>query len=429
MITLLIIADDFTGALDTGVQFAVHGAITRVITNPFFDFSEVEKELQVLVIDAETRHLSPEIAYSVVRGIVEKALKAGVFCIYKKTDSALRGNIGAELTGVLDAAGVDRIPFIPAFPKTGRITLDGVHLINGVPVAESVFGQDPFEPVRYSRVSDILKEQTSVATVQRSPGEFKGDLPGIQIFDATNDEDLLKIGWQLGTGGIRLCAGCAGFAAVIAELLALTGPTPSKPVLLRPLFVVCGSINPVTYCQLDMAERAGFPRFRLSPEQKVLPQWLESDDCKAAVKKWIQTAYRKECCILDSNDSWGSGNTRIFAAERGLNIQQVRERISNTLGELMKRLLDNGLKATLMCTGGDTLLALMRAVNVVELIPVCELATGVVLTRFNYRGKTYSIISKSGGFGEKNLLCELMRLTKTSDVSREEGGSCLRNTI
>ena len=427
MLTLLIISDDFTGALDTGVQFAARGAITSVITYPDFDFSSIDKELQVLVIDAETRHLKPESAYSVVRQIVEKALKNGVFCIYKKTDSALRGNVGAELTGVLDAAGADRLPFVPAFPKTGRVTLNGIHFIKGIPVAESVFGQDLFEPVRHSRVADILKEQSLVATVERRPGELGKDLPGIQIFDASTDDDLLQIGWQLGINGIRLCAGCAGFAAIIAELLALTGSLPQKPVLQRPFFVVCGSTNPVTRCQLDAAERAGFPRFRLSPEQKILTQWLEGNECKTTVKKWIQAASQKGCCILDSNDLSGS-DTRIFAAEQGMNIQRVRERISNTLGQLMKKLLDNGLEATLMCTGGDTLLALMKAVGVGELTPVCELSTGVVLTKFNYQGKIYNIISKSGGFGDPELLCKLEEQTVALKADREEG-ICLRNTI
>ena len=163
MVKLLIIADDFTGALDTGVQFSAHGAVTSVITDPAFDFTKVDSSIQVLVMDAETRHLEPEQAYSVVRKAVEHALAAGVCCIYKKTDSALRGNIGAELTAVLDAAGTDRLPFIPAFPKMNRITQNGVHLIDGVPVAESVFGRDPFEPVRHSRISDILHQQSSPA--------------------------------------------------------------------------------------------------------------------------------------------------------------------------------------------------------------------------------------------------------------------------
>ena len=265
MVKLLIIADDFTGALDTGVQFAARGAATSVITDPAFDFAGADDGLQVLVMDAETRHLRPEQAYSVVRKAAEHALAAGVCCIYKKTDSALRGNIGAELTAVVDAAGTDRLPFIPAFPKMNRITRDGVHLIDGVPVAQSVFGQDPFDPVRHSRVSDVLHEQSPLTVVQRHPGDPDSNFPGIQVFDAASEEDLQQIGRQLGPSGVRLCAGCAGFASVLANLLALSGPSPRVPDLPSPFFVVCGSVNPVTCRQLDYAEQAGVPRFRLLP--------------------------------------------------------------------------------------------------------------------------------------------------------------------
>ena len=60
MVKLLIIADDFTGALDTGVQFAAGGAETRVVTNVEYDFESAGEEVQVLVLDAETRHLKKE---------------------------------------------------------------------------------------------------------------------------------------------------------------------------------------------------------------------------------------------------------------------------------------------------------------------------------------------------------------------------------
>ena len=57
---LWIIADDFTGALDTGVQFAARGASVRVL--PWGDPPEDGADAQVLVIDSESRHLSPEAA-------------------------------------------------------------------------------------------------------------------------------------------------------------------------------------------------------------------------------------------------------------------------------------------------------------------------------------------------------------------------------
>ena len=100
----------------------------------------------------------------------------------------------------------------------------------------------------------------------------------------------------------------------------------------------------------------------------------------------------------------------MYARAHGLTTEDLRVRISTQLAGLMKRMLDGGLDATILCTGGDTLLALMRAVGVAELTPVRELATGAVLTNFVYKEKTYSIISKSGGFGEPQLFCELAAL-------------------
>ena len=97
MLLLLIIADDFTGALDTGVQFAAYGAATRVMVKDQVDFASCDA--QVLVVDTETRHLPPEKAYQIVEELTRAACRAGIRYIYKKTDSALRGNIGATCCG------------------------------------------------------------------------------------------------------------------------------------------------------------------------------------------------------------------------------------------------------------------------------------------------------------------------------------------
>ena len=117
MLLLLIIADDFTGALDTGVQFAAYGAATRVMVKDQVDFASCDA--QVLVVDTETRHLPPEKAYQIVEELTRAACRAGIRYIYKKTDSALRGNIGAELAAVLQASNNRQLPFLPAFPKMG----------------------------------------------------------------------------------------------------------------------------------------------------------------------------------------------------------------------------------------------------------------------------------------------------------------------
>ena len=76
MILLLIIADDFTGALDTGVQFAARGARTEVVVDPQIDFSACGAD--VLVVDTETRHLPAADAYKAVFDLVERARRARV---------------------------------------------------------------------------------------------------------------------------------------------------------------------------------------------------------------------------------------------------------------------------------------------------------------------------------------------------------------
>ena len=163
MVRLLIIADDFTGALDTGVQFATRGATTRVVTNADYDFKQADAE--VLVMVAESRHLPPAEAYSMVYRAARNAREAGIPYVYKKTDSALRGNIGSELAAVMDAAEMTAMPFLPAFPKMKRVTRNGVHYVDGVPVAESVFGKDPFEPVTASALTEIIGSQTEKPVV------------------------------------------------------------------------------------------------------------------------------------------------------------------------------------------------------------------------------------------------------------------------
>jgi uncharacterized protein YgbK (DUF1537 family) len=308
----------------------------------------------------------------------------------------------------MDGAGADRIAFLPAFPKMNRVTRNGVHYIDGVPVAESVFGQDPFEPVRRSAVAEIIGEQVQTPVVLHPLDEDPTPTaPGIQVYDAATDQDLAHIGRQLGAEGLHLSAGCAGFATALADILGLNGPEPQMPSLPSNFFVACGSVNPVTLRQMKRAEQNGFVHIHLDPVQKLESSWLDQEDCGKKIQGWLSQSRTSGRLILDVNDPADVDDTEVYAKAHGLTTEDLRVRISTQLAHLMKRLLDSGLDATLLCTGGDTLLALMRTVGVSELTPVREVAPGAVLTHFVYQGKTYYIISKSGGFGEPDLFCKL----------------------
>ncbi len=209
MIRLLIIADDFTGALDTGVKFAEKGAEVRVIVGEACEFEKTDPQVSVLVVDAETRHLQAKEAYEKVASLVKKARDAKIPYIYKKTDSALRGNVGSELAAVLAAGKASVLPFVPAFPKMGRTTEQGIHYIDGIPVSESVFGSDPFEPVECYRFCFILFWLYAEASIRLPDGRSKGQKPMVlHIFVCRRrknwNRDILKVqkerkkpeGWQ-----------------------------------------------------------------------------------------------------------------------------------------------------------------------------------------------------------------------------------------
>lgn len=408
MITLLIVADDFTGALDTGVQLAGCGARTRVVTDPAFSF-EGAQDAEVLVIDAETRHLPPSQAAGIVGDIVARAAAQKVPYIYKKTDSALRGNVGAELGAMLAASGEKALPFLPAYPQMNRLTRGGVHYIEGTPVAQSVFGVDPFEPVRRSRVADLIAAQSSV-TVHSVPAD--APVPageGIYVYDAASLEDLEQAGRTLmAAGRLHISAGCAGFGAVLPGLLGLGHPERvARPELDRRLLVVCGSVNPITLAQLDHAQQAGFARLRLAPRQKLQPGYWHTGEGEQALRKMEEVLKDHPLCIIDSNDAGGNQPTAAYAEDLGCSLETMRVRIASSLGDLVAGLFRSPHLGTLLLTGGDTLLQCMRCAGVTELEPVCEMEKGVVLARFTCDGCTRHVITKSGGFGQATLLTDL----------------------
>ncbi|MDF2524379.1 MAG: hypothetical protein K0R31_2020 [Clostridiales bacterium] len=410
MIRLLIIADDLTGALDTGVQFAACGAATRVVTNINYDYSEAE-EVRVLVMDAETRHLDSREAYQVVYDITKKAIEYGIPYIYKKTDSALRGNIGSELTAVLDAAEAESLSFFPAFPKMKRITVDGVHYIDGVPVEESVFGKDPYEPVKCSYIPDLIKKQSTVKVTLAEEVESlvkREDAPEIIVWNAQTDEQLEKLGQGLyKENKLQVMAGCAGFAAVLPKLLGLEGRPPKTPNFIQKFLVICGSVNPITLSQLEFAEANGFSRINLSAEEKLGEEYWKSEEGLKRLDYLRELIEAKSCSILDSNDLPGNSLTKEYADKYNMSTEEIRVSIAKNLGHILKELISRGLKGTMMITGGDTLIGCMKQMDVYDMEPICELAPGIVLSKFNIGNTECHVLSKSGGFGGKELLTNL----------------------
>ena len=408
---LLLIADDFTGALDTGIQFAGRGISTEVFADDK-DFAGYTGDADVLVVNTNTRNSDAEEAYGRVRKAVRSGIEAGANCFYKKTDSALRGNIGSELQAVLDevsnASGGNScaIQFIPALPDMNRITRGGIHYIDGVPAAESEFARDKYSPVTKSSVKEIIEEQSD-ACVYIHEDRHVGNEYGIHVYDAETAEDLRIIAEGLEQrNAYTIMAGCSGFAGVVPELLGLSGNSSRKTEFIPGLIAVCGSTNKVTRDQIDYAGNHGFAHINMTPDQTLDFSWKSGADAERLVQSCMGQFSSTGRLVIDTNDAV-SGRTAQYADLHGLDADQIRNGISDTLGWLLREMLDRGTRATIMLTGGDTLLGFLRNSGTMQLTPVCELDTGVVLSYLNYAGVDYPVISKSGGFGRHDLIARL----------------------
>lgn len=408
MLKLAVIADDFTGALDTGIKFAEAGARTKVMLRPDFSFSEIDESCTVLVVDAETRHLKPAEAYRIVFELVKRCGDYRVECIYKKTDSALRGCVGSELAAVADATG-SRVEFIPALPKENRTTELGIQYINGVPVAESLFGRDPFEPVKYSSVPDIIHEGTDKKVISVPCGKIEGtDENCIIVYDAATDEDIRRTAVKLKEKGrLKVMAGCSGFAACLQELLEFPREVPKTPRLTRSLFVACGSVSSITKRQLKYAQDMGFHRISLDSRQKLKPDYFCSKEGKLFLAGLEKSCRENSPVILDGFAENGVEETGRYARELGMKKEDVRGCIARRIGEFILKWVDFGIDDTVAITGGDTVYAFLEQAACTDIEPVCEVIPGVVLFTVTAGKRKLQVVSKSGGFGDEMVFVDI----------------------
>ncbi len=379
---LLIIADDLTGALDTGIQFSRKGIPVCVETGLAGPMHLDVPECPIVTAHSASRHLPADEAYSRVKEIAEAGFSTGADILYKKTDSGLRGRIGAELSALCRASG-ESLWFIPAYPEMNRITREGVHYIDGVPVAESPFGKDPVDPVRFSRLDDLLSESASVPVEIVPAGSFPSGQKGIAVFDCDRSDlmtDILREGLAR---GIHLFAGCAGFASALAEELPLPKRVSHALPKRNGLFVACGSIHPVSLAQIQKALSSGF--LDLSP----------------ASSEWVSPA-----SLRPGRFSVLHTDGKAFPDE---DPSVITEKIQALFSRLLPPVLARDDLYT-MIIGGDALEGLIRSMHASRIVPEFPLPGGAVLSQVETPVGAFRIITKSGGFGDSDLILELKEI-------------------
>jgi len=123
--TLFILADDLTGAADSAARCHHAGLAAHVyLSPPVAAWPE-----GAVAFSTDSRYLAPTAAAAQVRTLLAALGTPQPAQWYKKIDSTLRGNIGAELDAMLAALSPQNaLPcavICPAFPAQGRGLLDG----------------------------------------------------------------------------------------------------------------------------------------------------------------------------------------------------------------------------------------------------------------------------------------------------------------
>lgn len=424
---LLIIADDFTGALDVGVQFAPYNVSIQIAIGASAEEAiEKSENVDVLVVDAETRHCAPARAAAIVTRLVTLACKANVPHLYMKTDSGLRGNVGASLTAALQATGFSFLAFAPAFPDMQRYTLGGIQYNGTTPVHESPFGQDPFEPVKTSRVAELF--QPYHADVQEYPrdADYPTAVPAptIGIFDVGDNADFRRIAQHLKRQDyLKLLAGCAAFASVLPAMLGMESRKILGDLPAKPLLVLCGSLNPITRRQLESAQAQGFVRITLTPTQELDTPYAETAEGKRLLSALSAALDGKTHVILETEEI-PHAVAETFRQSDEAEKQKIGQLIATRLGEILHTLFMHPLPYTPMIIGGDTLLGIMRQLSSPNITIEREIEPGVVLFSVTFAGTATRMISKSGSFGDSELLNRMAgRIRQRS----EENGLCPEN--
>lgn len=403
---LTILADDFTGALDTAAKLAVRRISCFVTSERGIEISELPEDCEVLTIDTETRHVSPEQAYTLYRNLCRKWGELSPY-LYIKTDSVLRGNLSASLAGAAEGLGCSAA-FVPAFPSAGRVTRGGKHFVNGELLERSPFARDPLNPAVTSDVSTILTRDCPLS-VRLIPegGEIPGGerAGGVLLFDCTSDREIARIGSNLKAARLlRLTAGCAGFAAMLPELISFR---PSQSWGGRPggVLLLSGSANEITWRQLDYGENWGW--------KILLPRWEDvSAGNPDSVLEELESAFHAgegRAALAISRSREQVEEWKKLAAVCGMDGRELHNKIQQFIQRLVPAVLERTGLQNLAVFGGDALYSALEALGRHSLRVQGEVEEGVPFSLVKLGEKEYTVISKSGGLGSLEVLENLRR--------------------
>ena len=398
---ILVIADDLTGSADTGIQFGNHGVRARVwLRRPSATLEGVH------IVDTNSRGSTPATARSRVRAW--SRLTTPDARVYKKIDSTLRGNVGAEIEAALRGCRRRIAIVAPAFPDNRRTTVNGIQLVGGVPVHETTIANDPAHPMRAPTIAAALAEQTrlpitriDIASVRGGAtslaNEVKGALstsrePQICIVDAELNSDLALIAGAIELlGSIVLPVGSAGLAHFLAKKWLHNDLIDDQPLDIgRRVLLVSGSQNPTTLEQI-----------------RILSTELDIDPCDL-----FSHSPRFISACLQEN--------AVIAVSANAPKEWSANQIARTIGLRVRGIIRATRPDALIVTGGDTARGILDLLGAQAIDLIAEVASGVPHGRIvGGIADGLPIITKAGGFGQPDVFIRAFGYLRNGTASGE----------
>jgi len=406
MARILIIADDLTGAADCGMACANSGLSTVVMlgntNNPI--------DADVLSVDADTRSMDPKQAVGETALLMRRYMSDPEQIVFKKLDSALRGNVGAELAAVLKTqrslSSQHRhiiAVLAPAFPANGRTTLHGRQLLNGRPLEEMEIWRREGKHGS-SHISEILNDagmRSAILTLDAIRSK-DGSLPkemsrlaedvDVLVCDAETDHDLYAISLAtaaLGQGTVW--AGSAGLAYHLPKAVDLSAKAPangSQPFAPGPTLFVIGSASAISCEQTKV----------LSSSAEVVAIAIPPPDLLTGAQS---TKMRKH--KLQLTEALNAGRDVLITLDRENEFKLSDGRLlSSALAQLVASVADR--IGAFVTTGGETARCVLQTWGVVGLRLIKELEPGLPFSITENWCKRLPVITKAGDFGNSRTL-------------------------
>jgi uncharacterized protein YgbK (DUF1537 family) len=419
-----IIADDYTGSADTGVQFAKKGLKTMIVQEQS-RIRDAFTRSSVVVVDTESRSDSPEIAYGKVMSATVELQKTGCDLIYKKIDSTLRGNVGIELDAMLDTQENSTVLMCPAYPKAGRISIGGYHLVHQQLIQNTEIAEDTEFPIKESHIPSLLRQQSryqvsliEMAVVTKGKlallhaiNQLITDGTRIIVIDAITQRDLSTIASVTADFESQLIiCGSGGLAEELSEVIQ---DVPERTV---NILVIAGSVRSMTAQQIVQASKQLKVHVIDINTEQALTQHRQDmiEETRRITQEALKYYTKKRDIIIRWADSQKKAQ-QLFEIGRlnKLEDQTIRARIGQILGQTTKKILETIEIKGLILTGGETTFNVFKSINVEEVKVDTEVLPGIPLMQIvGGRFDKLPVITKAGAFGDENALVQSIQFLR-----------------